>query len=129
MNKDNFKLSIHDVEYHINRKKKRVGCHISYKLKGDPKFIGMLYGLIRLTWDPMEWELTAYATTDPGDEFNVDTGMKVARAKAESMAYQRVANLLNRVVEFNRGFIQKAETFTLKASNTIDHNREYLSKF
>lgn len=129
MNKDNFKLSIYDIEYHINRKKKRIGCHISYKLKGDPKFIGMLYGFIRLTSDPMEWELTAYATTNLGDEFNVDTGMKIARAKAESMAYRRVKNLLSRFIEFDYDFTLKAVEFADKAFETIEHNEEYISKF
>lgn len=129
MNKDNFKLSIYDIEYHINRKKKRIGCHISYRLKGDPKFIGMLYGFIRLTSDPMEWELTAYTQTSLGDEFNVDSGMKIARAKAESMAYRRVKNLLGRFVEFDYDFTLKAVEFANKAYDTIDHNEEYISKF
>ena len=129
MNRDDFKLSIYDIEYHVNQKKKRVGCRISYRLKGDPKFIAMLYEFIRLTMDPVEWELTAYATTSPEDEFNVDTGMKIARAKAESMAYCRVKNLLGRFFDFNHNLTLKAVEFATKAFDTIDHNEEYISKF
>ena len=77
----------------------------------------------------MEWELTAYATADPDDEFNVDTGMKIARAKAESMAYRRVKNLLSRFVVFDYDFTLKAVKFADKALDMIDHNEEYISKF
>lgn len=127
MNK--LKLSIYDIEYHVNHNKKRVGCKITYRLNGDPKFMRVLGEFMVVTKDPIEWELTAYANLDPQDNFNVETGMKVARAKAESQAYNRVRGLLARYVDFNYLNTIQIGRFVTKANATVEHNDEYLSKF
>lgn len=128
---DKIKLSVYNTEYHISTKKKQVSCQIDFRLKGDPKFLSLLNEFIRLTNDPIStgYTVTAYANLNPLDKFDIETGMKVARAKAESMAYNRIKKFMLRYIDFLLNTSKEIDNFMKKAEGTINHNEKYLTKF
>lgn len=131
------KLSFYETTYYINETKKTVTCKVRCSLTADDKLMEMLSCL---TWfadkdvtalregGPLEFVATAY--TDPVDNFDVEIGKKIARAKAESMAYQDVRHTLikahRKYDEYTRYEIWD---FIAKAEEVNGHNCEYLKQF
>jgi hypothetical protein len=80
-------------------------------------------------WDGTTDEVTAEAHIAPGDVFDVETGKKIARAKAESMAYKKAMNFLHRVAGRCMDVLSQYDAFMYIAENVIEHNKKYLATF
>lgn len=135
---ENFKLSFEEPKYYVNEEKQLVTCVLNFHLLGNQK----LMRLVRLMGaEFLESEtcsnpfLTGFkvhysAKPSHGDEFNVEIGKKVSRAKAESRAYRYMANLLRRMFnQYSNMYNDMYDSFYVKASSVIDHNDRYLEKF
>lgn len=89
-----FKLKIKQPKFYIHSHKKIVVCELRcelpdlpFKVKVDRKHstYGMFYG---------EFEVKASAKCRPGDEYNEETGMKIAESKAMVKAYDKARRML-----------------------------------
>lgn len=119
------KISITNTTYYVNKKANTVGCHISFNIKGPDNAIN----IISLLFDHDCYEVTAEAHLNPDDNFDFEIGKKVARAKAESMAYKRVSRMLVRIAYKMNEAIMSFGEFIDKAERVINHNDKYLAKF
>lgn len=122
------KLSETDCQYFINEEKKTVSCKMFYRLKMDSDIIGLLAHLL----DEYPCYLqTVTATTHlaEGDTFDVKKGMQVAKAKAETMAYKRMRQIMKRLSGKLASMLVVTNDFENRAEDTIKHNEEYLKTF
>lgn len=72
----------------------------------------------------------AIATMHPGDEYDENTGLKVAMAKAEIDAYTIVNNWLVDISDLLFHKIhRKVDDFAYKADLVINHDIEFIKKF
>lgn len=130
---EKIKISVSKTEYFVKPSKGRVKCKLTYTIKGAPKVLDVIDDLgymndIDLTHYG-EYEAVGVALVDPKDNFDVNVGKQVARAKAESAAYRSVYGKLvkvqNRFNEANKFM----EEFNDKATRVVHHNIKYLSGF
>lgn len=127
--KENIKLAFEEPDFRINHKKERVRCILNFSLKGDQKVLQMLSAFYQITKDPLDRTIVVDVKPSNGDAFCVDTGMKVARARAEKLAYRRVAKFLQRFQALNFEADKLIDSFFHKAESTIEHNDSYLKQF
>lgn len=126
---ENFKLSVNSIDYFVNEKKNCVTCRVDYTVKAADETLMLIFGTDMFVGADIG---TAVATArlHKDDKFDVDTGMKVARAKAESLAYRQVANYLDDTIEiYSRKLMHPAMKFIEKADSVIEHNDAYLAQF
>jgi hypothetical protein len=77
-----------------------------------------------------EFIATETAVADPMDEFDVEKGKKIARAKAEASAYKYTAKALYKVIgEALNVLTESSAEFISKASIVSKHNKEYIDTF
>ena len=126
---EKFKLSFSDAEFRINHKKQRVRCILKYSLKGDPKRIAMVETFARATNDPIQGVVDIAVSPSNGDEFSVDVGCRVARARAEKLAYLRVAKFFDRFTNFVNSMDVDFDSFKEKTVNVVAHNEKFIKKF
>ena len=119
------KLSITDVTYYIIHSKQVVGCKMKFHIKGSDDALN----IATVLWDGTSNEVTAEAHIAPGDVFDVEIGKKIARAKAESMAYKKAMNFLHRVAGRAMDVLSQYDDFMYKAESVIEHNNRYLATF
>lgn len=134
-----FKLSFGEPKYFVNEEKKIVTCVMDYRLKfpGDDwrmvnalKYISDCYIEDKDNMIRYEFQVDAQAKLDPQDEFDVEVGKKVARAKAESRAYQYVIKQMGQAYsKFVENLVRMEDEFFKKADSVIEHNNRYLSQF
>lgn len=67
--------------------------------------------------------------TEKGDTFDVETGKKLARAKAEKEAFSRFKAELKKFLKWNMAFNNKLNATIEKMNNYIDHQKEYIKTF
>lgn len=67
--------------------------------------------------------------TEKGDTFDVETGKKLARAKAEKEAFSRFKAELKKFLKWNMAFDDKLNATIKKMNNYIDHQKEYIKTF
>lgn len=67
--------------------------------------------------------------TEKGDTFDVETGKKLARAKAEKEAFSRFKAELNKFLKWNMALDDKLNATIEKMNNYIDHQKEYIKTF
>ena len=67
--------------------------------------------------------------TEKGDIFDVETGKKLARAKAEKEAFSRFKAELKKFLKWNMSFDDKLNATIEKMNNYIDHQKEYIKTF
>ena len=127
--KQNIKLRFTEPEYFINRKKNRVRCKMNFTIEGDKNLLSSVMAFVGTTNDPISPEVIAEATPSNGDTFNVEVGMKVSRAKAETLAYKRVAKLFGRFIKYQQQVVDSISIFSDKATFIVNHNNEYVHKF
>lgn len=104
---------------------KAVYCKINFVVKGPEDVLSV----IDMFADTDCYEATGQATVNPDDTFDYHTGMKIARAKAESLAYAKLNKLFQRVSGHLAYVALQFINFGQKTDVVIDHNRKYLSKF
>ena len=66
---------------------------------------------------------------EKGDTFDVETGKKLARAKAEKEAFSRFKAELNKFLKWNMALDDKLNATIEKMNNYIDHQKEYIKTF
>ena len=132
-----FKISVIETEYFTNVKKKTVTCKIYYKIKTSEErkmyVINTLKGFVDGgMYVDCDYVYTAVATakTLPGDEFDQHKGEQISRAKAESMAYNRVSNFFVRLHNwYAENIASPMVDFVEKSLEVISHNKKYIKTF
>ena len=122
------KLSETHCQYFVNEEKKTVTCKLTYSLKTDYDTEEALVHLINMF--PF-YTQNATATTHlaEGDTFDVKKGMQVARAKAETMAYKRMKQIIKTLSGKLASMLVSTNDFVNRADDVIKHNNEYLKTF
>ena len=129
-NRNEIKISFDEPKYHIDRANKVVVC----VLKGTvnyPASIDYTTGTIT-KFNYADFDnvtVKAIAKLSPGDEFDENIGMKVALAKAESKAYEKVCTNLKEYMRNISIIIEQCKDFFYKSANVIEHNDEYIKQF
>ncbi len=67
--------------------------------------------------------------TENGDTFDVETGKKLARAKAEKEAFSRFKAELKNFLKWNMTLDDKLNATIEKMNSYIDHQKEYIKTF
>lgn len=67
--------------------------------------------------------------TENGDTFDIETGKKLARAKAEKEAFSRFKAELKKFLKWNMALDDKLNATIEKMNNYIDHQKEYIKTF
>lgn len=130
-----FKISVIETEFFTNVEKKTVTCKIYYKIKtSDHRQNYVIDGLNTFVDGGMyvncEYTAVATAKTLPGDEFDQHKGEQISRAKAESMAYKRVATFFMRLNNwYDENIASPMVEFSEKSLDVISHNNKYIESF
>lgn len=102
-----------------------VYCKLQFVVKGPTDVLNA----INLFADEDCYEATGQATVDPRDAYDFETGKRIARAKAESLAYKKTSRLFARICGHLTDVVLAFMQFNDKAESVVDHNDTYLSKF
>lgn len=114
-NIETFKLQHVALEFKINEVKKTVTAIEKFIV---PKF------KLRFTTVGV-----SKLNTENGDTFDVETGKKLARAKAEKEAFSRFKAELKKFLKWNMALDDKLNATIEKINNYIDHQKEYIKTF
>lgn len=127
------KLSFYNTVYYINEEKKTVTCKTYYSITSSQS--RLLNYMAHITDNDHPHELYAIGTARlyENDNWDIETGKKVARAKAETKAYEYVAKRANKIARDTMDISLKINglcgTVSKMANKVRKHNDEYLSKF
>jgi hypothetical protein len=102
-----------------------VYCKLQFVVKGPNDVLNA----INLFADEDCYESIGQATVDPRDDYDFVTGKRIARAKAESLAYKKASKLFARICGHLTSVALSFMQFNDKAEYVVDHNDTYLSKF
>lgn len=123
-NIENFKLTMRPEFTQFFVDGANVTCKMYYQLLAPEPFFelcGFVAGVV---------VATAHCHKD--DTFNLETGKKVALAKAESRAYKEARRVMNRRLQDTVNTVVQladmAERFSEKAETAIEHNKEYITR-
>ena len=119
------KISFDTPIYYVNKKTHKVGCRLSFGIKGPTSVIKVINSFA----DEKCFEVVAEASLHPDDNFDIEKGTTIARAKAETMAYRRVNRLFKRICGKLANVAIAFTNFDHKALTVINNNDEFLSKF
>lgn len=117
--------------------KKVVICTFEYRLDMNDnawnKFVTSMRSITRFLdeeSDPFAAHtVCARATVSNNDEYVASTGKKIARAKAESIAYKVLSRQINNLVNKKIKLLESAfNLFNKKSSNVQNHNVDYITK-
>ena len=115
----NFKLSFDNekTQTYLDQDKGVIVCH----LYGSMKDLDFVY-------DYDEFEGVGVARCKQGDDFNPEVGLKIATAKAESNAYRKARNYINKLKARRLFEIEQFNRFLEKGEGVIQHNEKYIHK-
>ena len=102
-----------------------VYCRLQFAVKGPTDVLNT----IDVFADEDCYESIGQATVDPRDDYDFETGKRIARAKAESLAYKKASKLFARICGHLTSVELSFMQFNDKAEFVVDHNDIYLSKF
>ena len=122
------KLSETSCEYFINEEKKTVTCKLNYSLKTDRDTEEALVHLINM-FPFYTQNATATTHLSDGDTFDVKKGMQAARAKAETMAYKQMKQIIKTLSGKLASMLVSTNDFVHRADDVIKHNNEYRKTF
>ena len=116
-----YKLKCYDLQYKVNEEKGVVtaietfvicipGCTVNGRR--DFTTVGV-----------------AKVNKEAGEEFNVEIGKKLARAKAEKEAFVKFKNITLRHKKFLLGHVQKTDNTIEKMKDCIQHQKDYIKSF
>nr|UWI39025.1 MAG: hypothetical protein [Bacteriophage sp.] len=114
-NIETFKLQHAALEFKVNEVKKTVTA-IEKFIVPEFKLRFTTVGVSKLN-------------TEKGDTFDVETGKKLARAKAEKEAFSRFKAELKKFLKWNMALDDKLSATIEKMNNYIDHQKEYIKTF
>ena len=129
------KISVIKTEYFTNVKKKTITCKIYYKIKtSDYRQNYVIDGLNTFVDGGMYvnnvYTAVATAKTLTGDVFDQHKGEQISRAKAESMAYNRVSKFFMRLNDwYAKNIASPMVEFAEKSLDVISHNNKYIESF
>lgn len=135
-----FKLSFGEPTFYVNENKKTVTCVMTVRpgIKGNCKMEHVINTIAWACLNSADYEAFKYsfstvatAKLDPQDTFDIEVGKKIARAKAESKAYDYYSCLLDRALygRFAELLDSATDEFFVKTDSVIEHNIKYLSQF
>ena len=119
------KISFDTPIYYVNKKTNKVGCRLQFEIKGPDSVIKVINSFA----DEDCFEVVAEASLHPDDNFDIEKGTTIARAKAETMAYRRVNRLFKRICGKLANVAIAFMDFDHKALTVINNNDDFLSKF
>lgn len=114
-NIETFKLQHVALEFKVNEVKKTVTAIEKFVI---PKF--------RLKFTTVG---VSKLNVEKGDTFDVETGKKLARAKAEKEAFSRFKAELKKFLKWNMALDDKLNATIEKMDNYIAHQKEYIKTF
>ena len=114
-NIETFKLQHVALEFKVNEVKKTVTAIEKFVI---PKF--------RLKFTTVG---VSKLNVEKGDTFDVETGKKLARAKAEKKAFSRFKAELKKFLKWNMALDDKLNATIEKMDNYIAHQKEYIKTF
>lgn len=114
-NIETFKLQHVALEFKVNEVKKTVTAIEKFVI---PKF--------RLKFTTVG---VSKLNVEKGDTFDVETGKKLARAKAEKEAFSRFKAELKKFLKWNMALNDKLNAIIEKMDNYIAHQKEYIKTF
>ena len=135
------KLSFKEPEFYVNEVKRTVTCVLRYGMNStsDDRCNNLWDALCCMSDHVLDEEanvlrysfmVTETAVAGPMDEFDVEKGKKIARAKAEAAAYAHTAKVLYKVLgEALNVLTESSAEFITKASIVHKHNKEYIETF
>lgn len=129
---DRMKLSLTQLGFFSHPTEKWVGCKVHYKVNGPKRLLKDLQNFVdthKTENVKLEDDIVAYAHLDPMDNFDLETGKRVARAKVESMAYNRIWGLFDRYCDYMQENANTLDAFVETASTVMAHNRDYIDQF
>lgn len=119
-----FKITyVREPYYHIDAARKSVKCYLTCDLKTPDA----LYGSKPL--ENVRFFTTGYAKCDDKDAFNVETGKKIALARAESKVYLKAKHMVKDAVKDCLTFLDAAEKFENKCYRICAHNEDYVDQY
>lgn len=128
---DSIKISVDEIKYYVNEKKRCVTCHMTFHTQVNDFIEGVSWQVrgadMFHSWHTSEAIGQAYAS--PHDVFDVEQGKRVARARAESAAYVKAKEQLHKMVDKMKYNLMVMMDFSDKAYEVIEHNKEYIKKF
>ena len=122
------KLSETDCEYFINEEKKTVSCKMFYRLKMDSD-MNIVFAHLFDEYPFYPESVTATTHLSEGDTFDVNKGMQVARAKAETIAYKIARKNVKKLSDKLASMLVCTNDFENRAEDVINHNKEYRKTF
>lgn len=114
-NIETFKLQHVALEFRVNEVKQTVTA--------IEKFIVLEFNLKFTTVG------VSKLNTEKSDTFDVETGKKLARAKAEKEAFSRFKAELKKLLKWNMALDDKLSATIKKMDNYINHQKEYIKTF
>lgn len=135
------KLSFKEPEFYVNEAKRTVTCVLRYRMHStsDDGYNNLWLALGYMSDQVLNedanvlrygFRVSETAVAGPMDEFDVEKGKKVARAKAEASAYKHTSKALYKVMdEALKVLTDSSAEFITKASIVCKHNKEYIDTF
>lgn len=102
-----------------------VYCKLHFVVKGPNDVLST----IEVFADEDCYEVIGQATVDPRDVYDFEAGKRIARAKAESLAYKKASKLFARICGRLTSIALAFMQFNEKSESVVNHNDEYLSRF
>lgn len=135
------KLSFKEPEFYVNEAKRTVTCVLKYRMRStsDDGYNNLWSALCCMSDHVLDEDtnvlrygfmVSETAVAGPMDEFDVEKGKRIARAKAEASAYKYTAKALYKVMgEALKVLTDSSAEFITKASVVYTHNKEYIETF
>lgn len=126
----NLNCSVSDITYHINEKKQTVTCVLTYRIRTSLTNEFIIMSVNNKFYQSKQYIAVGVSYLTPGDEFDVEIGKKIARARAESEMYKNTGEYIQKIMnKVNNEFMNSAMGFLEKCANIIEHNEDYISQF
>lgn len=127
-----FKLHIINDSTVVDEKNRRVIHTIDWRLVFDNIFAGFLGETSKHYDYEIKGRAKGVAICHPEDTFDPEIGKKMARAMAESNAYQNASRIMLKRLKAVRNVMKEFEDqsldFAFKSENITVHNREYMDE-
>ena len=126
---ESIKISFSEPKYYIHPHKKTTTCVIEYDIKCNPRELAIFRTAANVynNWPP--FKATGVSRLREGDKYDENAGLSVARAMAETQAYRDVSAWLNDTMRKLANLYGSVNDFLDKSESTIQHNKEFVSKF
>lgn len=126
----NFKLVITSQKTVVHKENNRVVTTVEWELVTPEVFNNLRETFGVGSWLGMSGVCKGVAVCNTDDEFDLEKGVKISIAKAESNAYRNAANRADNFIEHLAEVIsylsEMSNTFVGKTAKIMEHNAEYV---